>query len=313
MAGVAFPRPEEVPVTDPLPIARWLAQTLRGGHIPHLYGFVSPIVRLCQAAQEAAIDIRGTRFTVTGEPVTAARLAAVRRAGADTVADYGSVDAGGPLSHSCLDPAAPDDFHLFHDLHAVIQPGSAAPEHRLPPRALLLSSLRITSPLVLLNVSLGDQAFLVRRPCNCPLGALGWDTHLSTIRSFEKLTAGGMTFLDADVVRILEEDLPRQFGGGPADYQLIEEERSNGVPRVVLAVHPGVGPLDDRAVREVFLRAVGRGSGAERIMALNWRAAGIPLVERRVPLASRGGKVPHVWRSHPVEPEVSVRWEADDE
>ena len=48
--------------------------------------------------------------------------------------------------------------------------------------------------------------------------------HLHTIRSFEKLTAGGMTFVDTDVVRVLEEVLPRRFGGGPIDYQLIEDE-----------------------------------------------------------------------------------------
>ena len=94
-------------------------------------------------------------------------------------------------------------------------------EARLPPRALLLSSLRASSPLVLLNVSLGDQAFVERRHCGCPLESMGWDLHLHTIRSFEKLTAGGMTFLGSDVIRVMEDVLPGRFGGGPADYQLV--------------------------------------------------------------------------------------------
>ena len=34
----------------------------------------------------------------------------------------------------------------------------------------------------------------------------------------EKLNAGGMTFLDTDIVRLLERDLPARFGGGPTDF-----------------------------------------------------------------------------------------------
>jgi hypothetical protein len=303
-AGGSFPRPEHVPLADPIPIARWLAETLRRGGIPHLYGFVSPIVRLCRAALEAGIDIRGARLTITGEPVTAARLAIIRATGAEAAADYGSVDAGGPVSHSCLDPSEPDDLHFFQDLHALIQAGSESSGHGLPPRALLLTSLRLSSPLVLLNVSMGDQAYVTRRRCACPLGALGWDTHLCAVRSFEKLTAGGMTFLDADIVRILEEELPSRCGGGPDDYQIIEEEGTDGAAVVVLAVHPRVGPVEERTVRDVFLGALGRGSGAERLMALNWREAGLPRVERREPVASAKGKVLHVWRSRSGKPEA---------
>jgi len=33
--------------------------------------------------------------------------------------------------------------------------------------------------------------------------AFGWDTHIHSIRSPEKLTAGGMSFLDTDVVRVI--------------------------------------------------------------------------------------------------------------
>jgi hypothetical protein len=301
MGRVAFPRAEVVPVTEPLTIARWMAQTLGAGQTPHLYSFVSPVVRLCQAARAAGIDIRGARFTITGEPVTAARLAVMRATGAEAVLDYGSVDAGGPVSHGCLSPTAPDEVHVFHDLHALIQPGADSPEPGLPPDALLLSSLRATSPFLLLNVSMGDQARATCRCCGCPLESLGWAQHLHTIRSFEKLTAAGMTFFDVDVVRVLEEDLPSRFGGGPADYQVVEEEASDGGPRVVLRVDPSVGPLDERAVREAFLDAVGQGSGAARIMALQWRGTHLPSVERRPPIPSGKGKILHVWRAPHVE------------
>jgi hypothetical protein len=136
----------------------------------------------------------------------------------------------GIISEGCAAPIASDEVHLFHDLNAIIQPGAWLGAGALPPLALLISSLRSTAPLMLLNVSLGDQAVLGRRDCHCPLGAVGWSTNLHAIRSFEKLTAGGITLLDTDAVRALEEVLPRHFGGGPVDYQLQEGEDAGGAP-----------------------------------------------------------------------------------
>ena len=114
---------------------------------------------------------------------------------------------------ACGAAEVPDEVHLYDDLHAVIQAGDTASRADLPPATLLLSSLRAAEPFVLLNVSFGDQAVMTRRTCGCYLERLGWRSHLHTIRSFEKLTAGGMTVLDADVVRILEDLLPARFGG----------------------------------------------------------------------------------------------------
>ena len=55
-------------------------------------------------------------------------------------------------------------------------------------------------------------------------GSSGLDTHHSFTRSIEKLTSGGMAFLDTDIMQILEQKLPKKFGGGPTDYQLREDE-----------------------------------------------------------------------------------------
>ena len=57
--------------------------TRRAGATAHLYGLVSPVVRLCQIVRAAGIDITGTQFTVTGEPLTAARLSAIHKVGAE--------------------------------------------------------------------------------------------------------------------------------------------------------------------------------------------------------------------------------------
>ena len=39
---------------------------------------------------------------------------------------------------------------------------------------------------------MGNQAVVSERACGCPYQELGWTTHLHDIRSFEKLTAGGI-------------------------------------------------------------------------------------------------------------------------
>lgn len=294
LALAPLPRPKYVPLENPLPIAHWMAGVLRAKGIPHLHTYVSPAVRLCQAALDAGVDLSGAELTVAGEPITAARLAVIRQSGAHVLPRYGSADSGGPIAYGCLAPEAPDDVHLCNDLHALIQPGPDGGDHGLPANALLLSSLRATAPLVLFNVSLGDQAVVLKRACGCPLERLGWTSHLHTVRSYEKLTAGGMTFLDADVIRVLEEVLPARFGGAPTYYQLLEEESEEGHPRLRLLIHPAVGPLDLDAVAEAFLSAIGHGSGAERVMAQLWREARLLQVERRAPHAMATGKILHL-------------------
>jgi hypothetical protein len=173
------------------------------------------------------------------------------------------------------------------------------------PAALLISSIRPSTAFVLLNVAMGDQAVVSERACGCPYQELGWTTHLHDIRSFEKLTAAGMTFLDTDVIRVLEEVLPERFGGIPSDYQLVEEEGPDGAPRIRLLVHPRVGPLRPELVAQTFLAAIGRGSGAERIMSLVWQDAELLRVERRPPVATETGKVLHLHSTSSSRPSPS--------
>ncbi|MBA2448830.1 MAG: hypothetical protein H0V51_12470, partial [Chloroflexi bacterium] len=219
--------------------------------------------------------------------------AAIARAGVEASPRYGATETG-TVGYGCLAPETSDDLHLYHDLRALIQAGADGAAAGLPPRALLYSTLRLRAPLVLLNASLGDQGTIVQWACGCPLERLGWTTHLHTIRSFEKLTSGGMAFLDTVVIRVLEEALPARFGGGPTDYQLVEDESSEGQPRLRLLVHPVVGPLDEAAVADVFLKAIGPGSGVERLMGLLWREAGFIRVERQPPRATASGKIRHL-------------------
>jgi hypothetical protein len=280
-----LPPPVHAPLDNPLPIGRWMAEVIRRGGTPWIRTMPSSAVRACQAAVDAGIDLTGGRFTISGEPVTDGKLEAIRRSGAHASPRYGSMETG-PMAWGCVAPSCSDDLHLFHDLYAVVQP-----EHD---STLFVTALRRATALVMLNLSMGDQGTLAPSACGCPLERLGWTTHLSGVRSREKLTAGGMTFHDADVVRVLEHVLPARFGGGPTDYQLLEDEAAGGEPLVRLLVNPTVGPLDGTRVAEAFLDAITLGSGAERIMGAVWRDGKLLRVERRAPLTAVSGKILHL-------------------
>ena len=294
LAGVPLPGPTLAPFADPTPIVRWLEGELRAGRTPHVWTLVSSAVIVCQAALERGCDLRGARFTAGGEPTTAARRAAIEAVGAIVLPRMGTTETD-IVSYACTAPTAPDDMHFFEDRLAVVQPGAGVEGVSLPPDALLLTTLLSTAPLQLLNVSLGDQARLERRACGCGLEREGWTLHLRQVRSFEKLVAGGVTLLDVDVDRVLEEVLPARFGGLPTDYQLLERlDGAGGRPEVTLLAHPALGALDESALADAFLEAIGNGAGGDRMTELLWRGAGVLKVERQAPRRTASGKILHL-------------------
>jgi hypothetical protein len=103
-----------------------------------------------------------------------------------------------------------------------------------------------------------------------------------------------MSVLDTDVIRVLEEVLPARHGGGPAHYQLVEDESEGGRARLRLLIHPAVGPVDPDTVADTFLAAIGPGAGIERLSSLFWREAGLLRAEVRPPLATAAGKILHL-------------------
>lgn len=295
LAGVPLPGPTLAPFDDPSPVLRWIAGTLARGRTPHVWGYAGTAVHLCQAAAEAGVEIRGTRFTMGGEPTTAARRAVVEDAGAVALPRMGATETD-ILAFACAHARAPDDMHFLDDRHALVQPGAGEEAPGVPSGAMLLTSLLASAPLRLVNVCLGDRATVTSGACGCGLEREGWRTHLSDVRSFEKLTAGGMTFLDVDVIRVLEETMPAAFGGTPGDWQLVERmDGARARPDVALVVDPSVGPLEERRVAAAFLDAIGGGDGGEKLMELQWRDAGVLRVVREPPRRTGTGKAPHVF------------------
>lgn len=294
VGGVALPGPTAAPLDDPRPLLDWLRSVLDAGETPHVWTFASSAVLACRAAIDAGIDIAGARFTMGGEPTTPARRAAVEEAGCVGLPRYGATETD-ILAFACRSPRAADDMHVLHDRHAVVSTPRDS-STGLPPGALLFTSLLRSAPVLLLNVSLGDVADIDHAACHCPMEELGWPVHVRNVRSFEKLTVGGIAFLDRDVARVLEEVLPGRFGGRATDYQVVEHPSPDGHSGIRLRVHPNRGPIDEAALVDAFLGAMGAGGGGERLMTMALERGGVVRVERAPPARTASGKILHVRR-----------------
>jgi hypothetical protein len=289
-AGYTFPLPRRCDLARPDLLARWLTAQVHDGGPLVLWTMPSAAARLGTAATEAGLDLQGVTMLVGGEPTTAARRAHVERASARLIVTYSTVELTG-LSYSCATPTAPDDVHVMLDLFAVVtHPRPAGPGGPLVDACLLTSPSPVAG-MVLFNAEMGDYARIEERDCDCLLGALGLRTHLSEIRSFEKLTGEGVTFARSNLERILEEILPARFGGTMLDYQLAEEERPDSATGLVLRVSPSVGDVDEAAIRETVLDHLGRSGPVEQHQIGFWRGTGAIEIRRERPVATRAGKV----------------------
>ena len=249
----------------------------------------STAVRLSAAAQEHGLRLSRVSFLLGGEPQTAARQASIEASGARAIPNYGFSEAG-TVGSQCPSPLAPDEIHVGQDSFAVIQHPRSLPDGD-EVGALLLTTLLPSSPKLMLNAEIGDYGTLETRRCDCLFDELGLHQRLHGIRSFEKLTGEGVTFAGSDLFVLLEQVLPARFGGGPADYQLVEQQDPRGLPRYELRISPEVGPLDESAVVSLLLAELGRRKRHYRFMAEQWAQTGALTVRRERPLPSPMGKI----------------------
>ena len=283
-----MPWPRHVPVSDAIEVARWLEQKARAGRPALVETTASSAVRVCSAAVAAGLDIRETFFRLGGEPYTASKAAAVAAAGCRAIAHY-SMNEVARAGVACAAPSSLDDVHLVTDKLAVIQHQREIGGTQVG--SLLLTTLLPSSPKLMLNVECDDHGVLERRRCGCPVGDVGFELHLHTIRSFEKLTSEGMNFLRDDILEVVEHVLPSRFGGSATDYQLVEQE-VDGLPKVSILVSPRIGALDDAEVIRAVLDALGSGPGFRGMMAGIWSEGETLRVERREPYATSSAKIP---------------------
>lgn len=248
----------------------------------------SAATRLAGLAGHRTIRLDHVTFVVQGEPLTPGKHTEITRAGARVGGRYGFTEAGS-VAEACMRPTGEDDAHFLADSFGLVCDRRTLPDGRAVD-ALVLTTLLPSSPKVLLNVESDDFADVTVRRCGCPWDELGMHTHLSTIRSFSKLTGEAVMVLGTDCVRILEEVLPREFGGRSIDYQLLEAEDGDHLTRLYLVVSPSVGPIDEARVLGRFIEELRDPTRPRSLMPPLWRQADTIKVVRREPVSTGRGK-----------------------
>lgn len=293
--GCPLAEPEYVPLDDAQKIAKWASDTLKENERCVVYTFAASAVRICIAAAENNWNIKGTKFLVTGEPLTPQKRKEIEAMGASAVPVYGISEAGVIASGCDHAHAESDHCHLYKDTTAIIPHRQSVPHSDLFVDSYLFSTLLYESPKLLLNVGMGDYGNLSEGHCGCTFGQVGFSTHLSGIRSYEKLTGEGVTFVDTDFIRIIERELPERFGGQSTDYQLVEKEDERGLTHLQLLVSPRVGAIQETDVLEKFLNLLKRAEDSPESWSQSgtemWKQSKMVQIVREFPIATASGKI----------------------
>ncbi len=281
-------KPEFAPAHAAERVGAYLTGLIQQGLRPCVNTSPSQAIRVCRAVAQRGHTLDGVTFWLGAEPTTPTRRRAIEDHGAVAVPLYGFSE-GGNVGNQCPN-GTDDDVHISLDAYALIQRRRTVRDQELVD-ALLFTALRPACPKVLLNTEIGDYGVLETRRCGCVFDDFGYTRHVHTIRSFDKLTGEGMTFVGADLFNLMEAVLPQRFGGAAGDYQLVEEQDAEGLARYALLVSPEVGTVDDSEVIAVFLDGLAAKRKHYRYMATAWRDASLLRVERQRPIVTGRGKV----------------------
>jgi hypothetical protein len=308
-SGIPIPWPEPVRLDQAKIVARWTAEALKAHGGCYVSASASRALRVCLAAREEGLNLTGAIFSGGGEPMTQAKLREITRAGARCFPPYFFTEVG-PVGMSCARVGNVNDQHFFKDAIALIQYARQVPGWEITVDAFHFTSLLPTAPKLMLNVESDDYGFIETRACGCPLETYGFTEHLRNIHSFRKLTGEGVTLVGNEMIHILEEVLPAKFGGGPLDYQLVEEEDEQGFTRLNLLVSPKVKIADKAAVIETVLEALSRSSVAADLAQAHWSRAKTLRVKRMEPVWTARGKLMPLYLARRSGPPTGTSTEA---
>jgi phenylacetate-coenzyme A ligase PaaK-like adenylate-forming protein len=290
LCGANLLKPKYVSVDETRHVAWFISRVIDNMKGCYVHTTVSNAVRICQAARNNDIDITGATFMVVSEPLTKIKRQEIEALGARVFPRYTSFDAG-VIGFSCIAPTAPDEVHLLKDMLALIQRKREVSHAGITINSFLFTSLLLSAPKILLNVELGDYGQVEQRNCGCYYHNLGLSDHIHSIRGFDKLTSQGMTFLGTDLLRILEEILPTRFGGSSIDYQIVEEEDSDGQSYLNIIANPEIGSIDESQLIDTVLDELSEGKDTQRMMAAVWSKSNTIRVRRVKPYTTSRGKL----------------------
>jgi hypothetical protein len=289
LCGRPLPIPRTLDAGSPEPVVRWVREQLDTHGSCAVIATVSRCVRVALAAEKAGMSLSGVTFVVGGETPTPAKVEAMTRGGAKCVPHYNMAETG-RIGLGCCNPRGTEDVHLLQDRFALLQYPQTVPGMDVPVQAFVLTTLHPGSPRIFLNAEMDDYGVVEERVCGCPLGDLGFTTHLRDIHSYKKLTGEGVTLVGSDMLDILERRLPERFGGGPLDYQLLEEEDGEGFTRLVLLVSPGIDIPDEGGIVPFLTASLRSGGSAAEQAAAIWQKAGTIRLRRQEPVLTKAGK-----------------------
>jgi hypothetical protein len=288
--GVPIPWPERVTLSEAAIIARWAAETVKTHGKCVIRASASRSLRVCLAAREENLDLTGVIFTAGGEPLTEAKARQIALNGARAIPNYYFTEVG-LVGMSCARPLGNNDQHFCKDVLALIQYPRLVSGSGITVESFHFTTLLATMPKLLLNMEIDDYGIVEQRSCGCPLEGYGFTEHIRDIRSFSKLTGEGVTLVGSEMIRILEKVLPARFGGSPLDYQLMEEEDEQGFTRLSLIINPRIDLVDENAVIETVLDALGHSSVAADQARVIWKQAKTLRIKRMEPVWTARGKL----------------------
>ncbi len=288
--GPGFPRPELFQFGDVRPIVRWVIEQRQRGKSCCIRTVASNSARIARAAREMGESLEGTKFISSGEPLTEGKREVIEQVGASTTLLYGYMPGPVHVSLGCANPAYTDEMHVNQNMLAIVPHPTPIAYEGPAIQPLLFTTLSPSAAKLQLNVDNGDYATLEKRDCGCALEKAGLTLHIHHVRSYEKFTSEGLNYFYGDLFSVLETTFPSEFGGGPGDYQLVEEEGDRGQTRLTLVVHPEVGTVDEERMIVRLQECLAEGSRDNRFHTKFWQDSGTLRVRREIPHVSARGK-----------------------
>ncbi len=285
-----LPRPEFVDMRDTLRIAKWLGGNLNCSPGFSVVTYSSSALRLVTAARKEGIDLGKTIFWLMGEPLTAKISEEIESYGCKAYSLYGCNELM-IIGQGCPKPVNSDDMHFLSDKLAVIQHERRVEHSDISVNSFLFTTLWETSPKVFLNTETGDYGIIERRKCGCTFDKLGYSEHIHTIRSFEKLTAEGVTFIGSNLISLIQDTLPSQFGGDGTSYQFVEDETKEGLTKLFVLVSPEIGEVDEDKLKKAIFNSLCGGPNLFGGARLMWNQADTINIKRQYPIPTRRGKI----------------------
>jgi hypothetical protein len=288
--GPGIARPEYLPPGDLEPILHWIVENRRQGKRCCIATVISNATRIARKALQAGIALQHVTFVTGGEPLTQAKKRVMEEAGAYIALHYGPGGVyGGALA--CGTPDFIDEMHVPTTMFTLLEHPKPRDYGGRLVQPLMQTTTHQVAPRFFINVENGDYATMISRDCGCLLEKVGFTQHIHTVRSFEKMTGEGMNYSAADLFDLLENTIPSEFGGGPGDYQLVEEEDERGQTRLTLVVHPEVGELDNEKLLSRLQVGLAQGTRNHRFISKIWQDAGAFRIKRELPHPSARGKI----------------------